>query len=68
MNSAKSEAHSGRKFLYLSEFCERYRCSRSTAYRLAQSGAITIVKRGRSSLISMEQADSWAATLPALGA
>lgn len=67
MNSMQGEAHSGRKFLYLSECCVRYRCSRSTIYRLSQRGAITIVKRGRSSLISMEQAESWAESLPSLG-
>ena len=66
MDSLPSEAYSGPKFLYISEFCERYRCSRSTFYRLSKSGAITIIKRGRSSLISMEQAEVWAATLPSL--
>ena len=55
------------KFLTLTQFCERYGCSRSTTYRLAHSKAISILKRGRSSLILLEQAEAWAAALPTLG-
>ena len=56
------------KFLTLGQFCERYGCSRSTAYRIAKRREITILKRGRSSMILREQAEAWAESLPALGA
>jgi hypothetical protein len=67
MQSVARWSGSGPKFISLLEFGTRYRCSRSTTYRLAQSGAIKIVKRGRSSLISLEEAEIWASSLPALG-
>lgn len=55
------------KFLTLSQFSQRYQVSRSTIYRLAQSGAFTIIKFGRSSRIAFEEAENWAASLPAMG-
>lgn len=61
-------AASGPKFLTLAQFGERYQLSRSTIYRLANSGAVTIIKFGRSSRISLEEAEAWAAALPTMGA
>lgn len=55
------------KFLTLAQFGQRYQVSRSTIYRLAQSGNITIVKFGRSSRIAFDQAEAWAASLPPMG-
>lgn len=55
------------KFITLSQFCERYQCSRSTVYRLAHAGAFTIVKFGRSSRIALDEAESWAGSLPVMG-
>ena len=55
------------KFLTLAQFSQRYQVSRSTIYRLVQSGAVTIVKFGRSSRIAFDQAEAWAASLPVLG-
>lgn len=56
------------KFLTLDQFAKRYQVSRSTIYRLAQSGAFTIIKFGRSSRIAFDQAEAWAASLPVMGA
>lgn len=56
-----------RKFLTLAQFCARYQVSRSTAYRLAQQGALNIVKCGRASRILASEAEAWASDLPALG-
>ena len=55
------------KFITLTQFTQRYQVSRSTAYRLAHAGAITIIKFGRSSRISFEEAENWAASLPKMG-
>ena len=55
------------KFITLNQFCDRFQCSRSTVYRLAHTGAFTIVKFGRSSRIALDEAEAWAATLPAMG-
>ena len=57
----------GAKFLTLTQFGQRYQVSRSTIYRLAHGGAFTIVKFGRSSRISLDHAEAWAASLPSLG-
>ena len=55
------------KFLTLAQFGQRYQVSRSTIYRLAQSGAVTIIKFGRSSRIAFDEAEGWAASLPSMG-
>lgn len=56
-----------RKFLTLAQFSHQYQVSRSTIYRLAHRGAISIVKFGSSSRISTDQAETWAAALPTMG-
>lgn len=55
------------KFMTLGQFCRRYQVSRSTIYRLAHCGAFTVVKFGRSSRIALDEAEAWAASLPAMG-
>lgn len=55
------------RFLTVAQFSQRYQVSRSTIYRLAQSGAVTIIKFGRSSRIAFEEAEAWAASLPVMG-
>ena len=67
MTSYSEAVPNGPKFITLSQFSQRYQVSRSTVYRLAHAGAITIVKFGRSSRIAFEEAESWAASLPAMG-
>lgn len=54
------------KFITLNQFCERFQCSRSTVYRLANANAFTIVKFGRSSRIALNEAEAWAASLPVM--
>ena len=61
-------AESRPRFITLAQFGQRYQVSRSTIYRLAHSGAFAIVKFGRSSRISLGEAESWAASLPLMGA
>lgn len=55
------------KFMTLGQFSQRYQISRSTIYRLAHDGTLTIRKFGRSSRIAIDEADAWAASLPAMG-
>lgn len=62
-----SEIRVDRKFLTLRQFGQRYQVSRSTVYRLAQTGAVTIIKFGRSSRIAFDEAEAWAASLPVMG-
>jgi excisionase family DNA binding protein len=57
----------GPRFITLSQFCQHYQVSRSTVYRLAHTGAFTIVKFGRASRIALNDAETWAASLPAMG-
>lgn len=56
-----------KKFYTVNEFLEYYPMGRSTLYRLVGSGALQMVKFGRSSRIAVEAADAWAATLPRRG-
>lgn len=55
------------KFLTLTQFCQRYQVSRSTIYRRAEAGDFKIIKFGRSSRIAFDEAEAWAASLPAMG-
>lgn len=56
------------KFITIAQFGHRYQLSRSTIYRLAHGGAVTIVKFGRSSRIALDEVEAWAASLPTMGA
>jgi Helix-turn-helix domain len=51
------------ELLSIPVFCERYRVSRSLAYRLMGGGAIQAVKIGRLTRIRCEDAERWAANL-----
>jgi excisionase family DNA binding protein len=55
------------KYISINDFCERFQCSRSTVYRLARGGAFAIVKVGRSSKIALDEAETWASSLPVMG-
>lgn len=54
-------------FYTIAEFLRLYGVGRTTAYRLAQSGALKIIKVGRASRIAKADAAAWAASLPVLG-
>lgn len=50
-------------FFEVDEFCQAYRLSRPTLYRLVARGEIRLVKIGRASRIRREDAERWAASL-----
>ena len=45
--------------LKITEFTEQYNVSRSTTYRLFVSGQLTQIKIGRSTRISVKEAEEW---------
>lgn len=51
----------------IEEFGRRYSVSRSTIYRLVESGVIALVKIGRASRIRLADAERWARSLPGYG-
>lgn len=51
------------KLMTISVFCASYSVSRSTFYRLAESGAIKPVKIGRATRVAFEDAEAWFASL-----
>ena len=51
------------KLMTISVFCDSYSVSRSTYYRLADSGAIKPVKIGRATRIALADAEAWFAKL-----
>jgi excisionase family DNA binding protein len=51
------------QFLTISDFCQRFRVSRSTLYRQVNSGALPILKIGRSTRIPATAARQWAQAL-----
>jgi excisionase family DNA binding protein len=50
-------------FLTISDFCERFRVSRTTTYRQINAGLIPLIKVGRASRIRLADAERWAASL-----
>lgn len=51
------------QFLTIADFCQRFRVSRSTLYRQVNSGALPILKIGRSTRIPATAARQWAQAL-----
>jgi hypothetical protein len=60
MNSTTKEAFSVR------EFCARYSICRDSFYREIRRGRLKAVKLGTKTMVLKVEADSWAASLPAL--
>jgi excisionase family DNA binding protein len=56
------------ELLTIDEFVRRYSVSRATVYRMAASGALPMIKLGRSTRIRRRDAEEWAASLPARAA
>lgn len=54
------------KFISIEQFMKRYGCSKGTVYNLHHAQQITIRKFGGASRISIEEADAWANSRPAL--
>ncbi len=49
----------------LSEFCSLYAVGRTTAYGEISSGRLRVVKLGRRTLVTEDDAEAWLAALPA---
>jgi excisionase family DNA binding protein len=64
LGSAEMENPSPAELLTIDEFARRYSISRASVYRMAQSGALPMVKLGRSTRIRRTDAENWAASLP----
>lgn len=56
-----------RKLITIAEFCAEYRVSRSTFYRIRDSGQINPIKIGRATRVAVADADNWLATLSTIG-
>lgn len=56
------------KFISIRRFCEEFGVGRTRCYELIGSGAIRAVKAGARTLVCVDSAMAWAATLPAMGA
>lgn len=54
-----------RSLISISEFQDQYGVSRSTIYRLAQKGHLTMVKVGHATRIPVADAERWFRNLPA---
>lgn len=52
------------RVLTMSEFCSWAKCSRSTAYKAIAAGRLKVRKNGRSTVILIEDAEEWLASLP----
>lgn len=44
---------------HVNEFCQRYSISKATFYREVIADRLSIIKRGRSTLIAREEAERW---------
>lgn len=55
------------ELLTVADFCARYRVGKTSLYREAAAGRITLRKFGAATRISREDAESWAASLPISG-
>jgi hypothetical protein len=54
------------RYITITAFVRNYGISRSTAYRLHHKGLLSIFKLGRRSMIVVDEAEDFIATLPVL--
>lgn len=52
------------ELMTVADFCARYRVGKTSLYREAAAGRITLRKFGAATRIAREDADAWAASLP----
>ena len=52
------------ELMTVADFCDRYRIGKTSLYREAAAGRITLRKFGAATRIAREDADAWAAGLP----
>jgi excisionase family DNA binding protein len=55
-----------RRALTIMEFATRYSIGRSKIYEEAAAGRITLRKAGKKTLITVDDAEKWLASLPAI--
>lgn len=68
MSKVRSEQTSAAPRAFsVATFCERYGISRAYTYVLIKRGELNAVKMGNRTLIPVESADTWFATLPSFG-
>lgn len=53
------------RLMPIPNFCERYGCSRTTAYREAAAGRLRLTKMGAATRVHEDDAEAWAALLRA---
>jgi hypothetical protein len=53
-----------RRFISIREFCSAYGCGRTRTYDLIGAGQLLAVKNGPRTMIEVESAETWAASLP----
>ena len=52
------------EMMTVAEFCARYSCGRTTAYREAAAGRLRLRKLGTATRIARSDAEAWAESLP----
>lgn len=64
MATIQPESSKKRRAMSVRDFCAEYGVSRSKAYELFRDGAIRPVKVGIKTLIRVDDAEAWLASLP----
>jgi len=52
------------ELMTVAEFCSRYSCGKTSAYREAAAGRLKLLKFGSATRIARTDAEAWAASLP----
>lgn len=52
------------ELMTVADFCARYRIGKTSLYREAAAGRLTLRKFGAATRIAIEDAEAWAANLP----
>jgi hypothetical protein len=52
------------ELMTVGDFCARYRIGKTSLYREAAAGRLTLRKFGAATRIALEDAEAWAASLP----
>jgi len=53
-----------KRFISIRDFCSAYGCGRTRTYDLIAAGKLQAVKNGPRTMIDVESAEAWAASLP----
>lgn len=52
------------ELMTVADFCQRYRIGKTSLYREAAAGRLTLRKFGAATRIAIEDAEAWASSLP----